>query len=350
VKIATILGARPQFIKAAAVSKIIKKNNKIDEIIIHTGQHYDNNMSRIFFNELEISDPDYNLNINHMSHGKMTGLMLSEIEKILINENPKGVLVYGDTNSTLAGSLAADKLNIPVFHIEAGLRSYNRLMPEETNRILTDHISTLLFCPTRNSINLLAKEGIVDGVHNYGDVMYDLFQSSINDNNQIDQINSPFILATIHRPVNTENPKNLKSIFLALESINKKINVIFPIHPRTEKKLKEYKINPNFKIIPPLSYKNMLEYLISADLVITDSGGVQKESYFSKTKCITIRSETEWTELIDIGANILCKASKESILDAYNKMRKSNCDFTKKLYGNGNAALKIVEKIEENLK
>lgn len=345
-KIVTIVGARPQFIKAAIVSKQIKKINQIDEILIHTGQHYDQNMSQIFFDQLNIPQSKYNLEINKFHHGKMTGLMLSEIEKILLIEQPKGVLVYGDTNSTLAASLAAAKLNIPVFHIEAGLRSYNRSMPEEINRVLTDHISSLLFCPSKNSVSILSKEGINKGVFLTGDVMYDLF---LLENKSIEKINKEYVLATIHRQENTEDPKKLKAIIDGLEKINTKIKVFLPLHPRTEKKIKEYKLSPTFTLLQPISYKKMLNYIANSKLVITDSGGLQKEAFFAKKKCITIRDETEWVELIQNEVNVLCETSKDAIFLAFNKMLERNCDFSQNLYGNGDASIKIVNKIMEFL-
>lgn len=345
-KLITILGARPQFIKAGIVSKIIEKNNQFEELIVHTGQHFDKNMSQIFFDQLDIAKPKYNLNINQMGHGQMTGLMLIEIEKILLKEKPQGVIVYGDTNSTLAGSLAASKLNIPIFHIEAGLRSFNMAMPEEINRILTDKISTLLFCPTENAVNLLNKEGIKEGVVFTGDVMYDLFLSI--PKNKIEEKN-PFILFTLHRPSNIENPNILKSIFSDLDKINSEIKVIFPIHPGTEKKLKQFKIKSNIETIPPLGYQEMVRYLINSELVITDSGGLQKEAFFAEKKCITLRGETEWIELINSGTNILCDTSKKSILEAYNKIKSKKCDFSTHLYGDGKAAIKIVDHISNFL-
>ena len=282
-KIVTILGARPQFIKSSIVSKAIKKFSELEEISIHTGQHFDENMSNIFFEQFQMPKPLYNLNINKNNHGEMTGLMLDEIEKILIKENPQGVLVYGDTNSTLAGSLAAVKLNIPIFHVEAGLRSYNRSMPEEINRILTDHISSLLFCPTENAVKILKKEGIENGVIYSGDVMYDLF---INQSSNKSLYNNPFVLATIHRPSNTDNPKVLNEIIEGLEEINSKIKVILPLHPRTKKKIKELDLSTSFTIIPPLGYKEMINYLINAELVITDSGAYKKKLFFQKLNAL----------------------------------------------------------------
>lgn len=345
-KIVTILGARPQFIKASLISKYFKDSNIIDEVIIHTGQHYNKNMSDDFFDQLAIPNPKYKLNINQMNHGEMTGRMLIDIEKILLCEKPKAVLVYGDTNSTLAGGLASVKLNIPVFHIEAGLRSYNRSMPEEINRIVTDHLSSLLFCPTRNSIDELSKEGITKGVIDSGDIMYELF---LKNSKKIKKNNSSFILATIHRPMNTDDPTKLSSIIKSLERINKLKKIIFPVHPRTKNKLKKYGIKPKFPLIEPVHYLGMIKYLINADLVITDSGGLQKEAYFAKTKCITIRPETEWIELINSGVNILSDSLEDEIWSKYQEMIKRDCDFSKNFYGDGNTANKIVKSIIEFL-
>ena len=341
-KIVTILGARPQFIKASVVSDKISEIENLTEVIIHTGQHFDKKMSNIFFDELAIPKPKYHLNTNQMNHGEMTGRMLSEIERILVVEEPDGVLVYGDTNSTLAGSLAAAKLNIPVFHVESGLRSFNRAMPEEINRIVTDHISSQLFCPTQNASNGLKVEGIKEGVIFSGDVMYDLFCKS---NNLTKDFKNPIVLATIHRPANTDNPNALKAIINGLEEINKKIKVVFPVHPRTEKKIQEFGLQPKINMVSPLSYKEILHHLSFAEMVITDSGGLQKEAYFAKTKCITVRSETEWTELIDIGVNRLSAPSE--LYDAFESMRAKKCDFSPQLYGDGNAGRIIVDSIVE---
>ncbi|MBC8344702.1 MAG: UDP-N-acetylglucosamine 2-epimerase (non-hydrolyzing) [Candidatus Marinimicrobia bacterium] len=345
-RIVTILGARPQFIKATLVSKEIQSNGAFREVIIHTGQHFDQNMSDIFFKELSIPKPDYQLNINQMGHGEMTGRMLIEIEKILQLEKPQGIIVYGDTNSTLAGSLAAAKLQIPVFHIEAGLRSFNRSMPEEINRVLTDQISRLLFCPTQHAIDMLKKEGISDGVIFSGDIMYDLFQAS-QPNTIHDKRGS--VLATIHRPANTDDSSVLESIIRGLETINRETPVIFPVHPRTEKKIEEFGIKSELNMIPPLSYQEMVNHLSNAKMVITDSGGVQKEAYFSKTKCITVRPETEWVELVDAGVNILCESNKDAIDAAYHIMVQKSCDFSQTLYGHGNASKMIVDSMVDYL-
>ena len=348
-KIITVLGARPQFIKAAMVSEKLAAIDSFSEVIIHTGQHFDQNMSDIFFNEMGLPKPDYNLNINQMSHGQMTAKMMEKIEPILMNEKPNGVLVYGDTNSTLAGSLTAAKLNMPVFHVEAGLRSYNRGMPEEINRVLTDHLSSLLFCPTENAVNILAKEGIQKGVKNCGDVMVDAFlkfnQQIENGENEMPEVDSPYVLATIHRPENTDNKNNLISVFKELDKINEKIRVVLPLHPRTKGQLQKFGIPTKIQWIDPVGYLSMLTLLNSAEMVITDSGGLQKEAFFAEKKCITVRDETEWTELIDIDVNRLSAPSE--LYDAFESMKANECDFSKKLYGNGNAGKIIVDSMVE---
>ena len=348
-KIITVLGARPQFIKAAMVSEKLTGIDSFSEVIIHTGQHFDQNMSDIFFNEMGLPKPDYNLNINQMSHGQMTAKMMEKIEPILMDEKPNGVLVYGDTNSTLAGSLTAAKLHIPVFHVEAGLRSYNRAMPEEINRVLTDHLSSLLFCPTENAVNILAKEGIQKGVKNCGDVMFDAFlkfkEQIENGENETPEVDSPYVLTTIHRPENTDNNNNLISIFKELNKINEKIRVVLPLHPRTKNKLEELRIKTKVELISPVGYLSMISLLNSAEMVITDSGGLQKEAFFAKKKCITVRNETEWTELIDIGVNRL--SAPAELNGVFEGMRANECDFSKKLYGNGNAGKIIVDSMVE---
>lgn len=348
-KIITVLGARPQFIKAAMVSEKLAAIDSFSEVIIHTGQHFDQNMSDIFFNEMGLPKPDYNLNINQMSHGQMTAKMMEKIEPILMDEKPNGVLVYGDTNSTLAGSLTAAKLHMPVFHVEAGLRSYNRAMPEEINRVLTDHLSSLLFCPTENAVNILAKEGVRKGVENCGDVMYDAFlkfkEQIENGENEIPEGDSPYVLATVHRPENTDNKNNLISIFKELDKINQKIRVVLPLHPRTKGQLHKFGIQTKIQWVEPVGYLSMLSLLNSAEMVITDSGGLQKEAFFAEKKCITVRDETEWIELIDIDVNRL---SGPSELDGvFEGMRANKCDFSKKLYGNGNAGKIIVDSMVE---
>ena len=346
-KIVTVLGARPQFIKASNVSKKISENNSISEVILHTGQHFNQNMSDIFFNEMNLPPPDYNLEINQMNHARMTAKMIEKIEPILIKEKPHGVLVYGDTNSTLAGSLTAAKLNIPVFHVEAGLRSYNRLMPEEIDRVLTDHLSSLLFCPTKNSVNLLAKEGIVNGVKDCGDVMYDAF---LTFNKEIDKnrherpkVDSPYVIATIHRQENTDFKEKLASIFSELDKINNELKVVIPLHPRTSKRMQEYNIQTKIDVLPPVGYLSMLSLLKESEIVITDSGGVQKEAFFAKKKCITVREETEWTELLDIGVNKL--TPPKNLYSTFENMINKECDFSHRIYGDGDASQIILDSI-----
>ncbi len=346
-KIITIIGARPQFIKAAVLSNALKKNN-IQEIIVHTGQHYDVNMSKIFFDEMQIPAPDYQLNINSLNHGAMTGRMLEQIEKILLDEKPNFVLVYGDTNSTLAGALAAKKLLIKVIHIEAGLRSFNMNMPEEINRILTDRISDLLFCPTQTAIDNLVNEGLLNNsqckVEWVGDVMYDSYlhfspmQRKPLDTNNINQ----FGLATIHRAENTNNLNQLTNIVSLLNEINNRINLIVPLHPRTKKILADSGLTINATIIEPVGYLEMLWLLNNCNFVITDSGGLQKEAYFAKKKCITLREETEWVELVSEGWNQLINPTHHI---EYNQLDLSIPQSYPTLYGDGACCQKIVTRV-----
>ena len=355
-KIITVIGARPQFVKAAVVSRAIAEHNsscvgdgKIKEVIVHTGQHYDKNMSDVFFEEMLIPKPDYFLNVNGLSHGAMTGQMLEKIEKVLIEESPDYVLVYGDTNSTLAGALAAVKLHIPVAHIESGLRSFNRRMPEEINRVMTDHVSALLFCPTDQAIENLKMEGVIDNkihkVINTGDVMLDAALFYKKDMKKPDvEFSDNFILATLHRAENTDDLERLQSIFDAFDTISKDKQVILPIHPRTKNIIKTKKIkicSDNIKLIDPVSYYEMIYLLANCSLVMTDSGGLQKEAYFFKKPCITLRDETEWVELLKNGYNCISGANKENICNSYNKMkgREISDSF---LYGKGSAGKTIV--------
>ncbi|MEH7251590.1 UDP-N-acetylglucosamine 2-epimerase (non-hydrolyzing) [Neobacillus niacini] len=328
-KLITIIGARPQFIKAAPFSEVFRRENV--EILVHTGQHYDANMSDVFFEELGIPKPDYNLEVGSASHGLQTGRMLEKIEEIILNEKPDGMIVYGDTNSTLAGALAASKLHIPVFHVEAGLRSYNRLMPEEQNRVLTDHISDLLLCPTQTAVDNLAKEGISAGVINTGDIMFDVvlrnmeiskikysngkwLDDLINENGKIPYLKEKeYYLATIHRAENTNDHKKLHEIFSAFEKMDKP--VLLPLHPRTCKLIEglEIKLN-NTIIIKPVGYLLMLYLTANAYMVVTDSGGLQKEAYFLKTPCTTLRDQTEWVETLENGWNMLSAIEVNTIL------------------------------------
>ena len=362
-KIATIIGARPQFIKAAMVSLSIKKHNFekkppiISEILIHTGQHYDDNMSRVFIDQLDIPRPHYNLEVGSGTHGQMTGNMLIEIENVLLKEQPDWVLVYGDTNSTIAGAIAAAKLHIPVAHVEAGLRSFNRRMPEEINRVLTDCISSLLFCPTDTAVMNLKKEGITNGVFKLGDVMYDAFlfyrkltykKSSILADLKV--IPKGYCLATVHRQENTDDPERLASIFNAFEDLaSAECPLIIPLHPRTRKYLKRYKVldnlNSNVRLIPPLNYLDMVSLECNARVILTDSGGLQKESYFAKVPCVTLRDETEWLETVQAGANFLSGADTDSILKAFEIAMNSSIKTLGGLYGVGNASQKIINNL-----
>jgi len=349
-KIVTILGARPQFIKAGSVSREIAKYDEIKEIVVHTGQHFDANMSDIFFDEMKIPKPHYNLNINGLGHGAMTGQMLEKIEEVLLKEKPDWVMVYGDTNSTLAGALAASKLHIKVAHIEAGLRSFNINMPEEINRILTDRISNILFCPTQSAVENLKKEGFDNfdcKIVNSGDVMQDgaIFYKNLAIKPKIN-LQDSYILCTIHRAENTDNENRLREIFEALNEIGEEKQIILPLHPRTKKIIQRLKLNiKNLTIIDPVGYLEMVWLIDNCNLVMTDSGGLQKEAYFFEKQCITLRDETEWIELVDYGFNTLVGANKDKIIKVY----KNRSDFISKsliLYGNGNASKLIIEAIK----
>lgn len=357
-KIVTIIGARPQFIKAAVVSKAFKEHN-INEVLVHTGQHFDQNMSQIFFEEMGIPAPNYNLHIHGLSHGAMTGQMLEKTEEILLKEKPDFVLVYGDTNSTLAGALAAVKIHIPVIHIEAGLRSYNMQMPEEVNRILTDRISSILFCPTDTAVANLQSEGydkINAKIVNSGDVMEDsatffneVAKTRSNILNQLGLKTNSYILATIHRAENTDNPDKLLGIFNALEKINKDIPVILPLHPRTANILKQKGIQTDIQIIEPVGYLDMTILTSNASMILTDSGGLQKEAFFFNRFCITLREETEWVELVDNGYNFLAGSDTEKIIQAFQTIK--NREFIKKhnFYGGGKASENIANYLVKNI-
>tara|TARA_B100000963_G_scaffold121937_1_gene106332 strand:+ start:11902 stop:12984 length:1083 start_codon:yes stop_codon:yes gene_type:complete len=351
IKIVTVIGARPQFIKAASLSREIKKHKAINEVIIHTGQHFDENMSDIFFQEMKIPKPNYKLNINSLSHGEMTGLMIKEIEKILINEKPNWLLVYGDTNSTLAGALAAKKLHIKLIHVEAGLRSFNMNMPEEINRILTDRISDILFCPSQDAITNLKNEGFDNfgvEIFNVGDIMYDsakLFSKSAKKSKIVTPKN--YILATIHRQENTDISQNLINIFDSLDKINSKINIVMPIHPRTKNFLLKYNIKTKIKLIEPAGYIDMLDLIKGSKAVITDSGGLQKEAYFFKKQCFTFRDQTEWVELIKNGYNTLVDVTNKNIEQLILKKISKKINFDKQIYGDGKTSKKIISKIQE---
>lgn len=349
-KIVSVIGARPQFIKAGAISRKILENTEIEEVLIHTGQHYDSKMSEVFFKELEIPSPKYNLGIGGFSHGAMTGRMIEGIEKILLEEKPNFTLVYGDTDSTLAGALASVKLQIPVIHIEAGLRSFNMQMPEEINRILTDRVSSLLFAPTKRAVENLQREGFENfdcEIVCSGDVMYDV-ALYYKDRAKKPNIVFPkeFILCTLHRAENTENLQKMKNIFEALNKISSQIPVIMPLHPRTQNKILVNNIQAeNIYFIEPLGYLEMVWALQNCVMVATDSGGLQKEAYYFKKPCITLREETEWVELLEVGCNCLVGADTEKIYQAFKKMSDINLNFDALLYGNGNASQKILEVI-----
>ncbi len=374
IKIATIIGTRPQFIKAANVSREIAFNGRstITEVIIHTGQHFDQDMSGIFFHELAIPRPDYNLGIGGGTHGQNTGRMIEAIDSVLIKDPPDWVLVYGDTDSTLAGALAAAKLHIPVAHVEAGLRSYNRSMPEEINRILADQLSTLLFCPTETAVRNLKEEGFPhklsprseQQIIKVGDVMYDaaLFYSTrAEEKSLIMQAlgleAKNFVLATIHRAANTDDPSKLSGILDALNQIAQDVPVVLPLHPRTKKNLELFTpifLTPRasrLQFIDPVGYLDMVMLEKNASVIVTDSGGVQKESYFHGVPCVTVRDETEWGELVEMGVNFLAGTDVQTIIQAVLRAwNDGNVSIAKKqgeLYGNGDSANKIVSILKE---
>jgi len=346
-KIVTVVGARPQFVKAAVISRLIRNSysGKIEEYIIHTGQHFDENMSEVFFKEMQIPEPSVNLNINSSTHGVMTGRMLEKIEKELQEQKPDLVLVYGDTNSTLAGALAAGKMHIPVAHVEAGLRSFNREMPEEINRVLTDHVSELLFCPTKTAIENLNREGITNGVHETGDIMLD---SSLFYRNQqhVRNLSVPkeFFLLTLHRQENTDSYERLSSIVQALNAYDE-LPGVFPMHPRTAKQMRKFNLQfaDHITVIEPVGYLDMIQLENSSSLIVTDSGGVQKEAYFFQKPCITLRDQTEWVETVKAGANVLTGADTSRIVEAlYNPPTPKKWDL---LYGDGKAGDRIIKTI-----
>jgi UDP-GlcNAc3NAcA epimerase len=347
VKILSVVGARPQFIKCAPVSREIRKNHT--EILVHTGQHYDPEMSEVFFQELEIPKPDYNLGIGSGSHGEQTGMMLIETEKVVVKEKPDLLLVYGDTNSTLAGALAAAKLHIPVAHVESGLRSFDKMMPEEINRILTDQISDFLFCPTQTAVNNLAREGITKGVNMTGDVMVDAMyynqdlakkRSRVLEDLRI--THGRYLILTVHRPSNTDYVNPMRAIFNAIGKSG--IPVVFPVHPRTRKRLREFGIWDNLpeNLIPldPLGYLDMLQLMQHAQKILTDSGGVQKEAYILGIPCITLRENTEWVETLAGGWNVLVGAN---YLKIYHEILKETPPdkHVENVFGNGDASMKI---------
>jgi UDP-GlcNAc3NAcA epimerase len=353
-KVVSIVGARPQFIKAAMLGRQFRLLG-VQESIIHTGQHFEANMSDIFFREMEIPKPAYQLDIHTLSHGAMTGRMLEGIEKALQVEKPDGVVLYGDTNSTLAGALAASKLRIPIVHVEAGLRSFDMTMPEEVNRVLTDRVSSILFCPTETAVNNLKREGfdhMPARIVNSGDVMYDAalyYEDKAQLKSDILRRigTKKFVLATIHREENADSPEKLRSIIAGLNEIHKQIPVVVPLHPRTRNILAQQYILPNFIIIDPVGYFDMIMLLKNAELVITDSGGVQKEAFFFGKQCITLREQTEWIELVEKGFNVLVGSDSRRLIAAFNSFSTQESDFSANLYGNGHAAKAIAEIIQK---
>lgn len=351
-KILTIIGARPQFIKAAPLTKALRSAGH-HEFLVHTGQHYDHAMSQIFFDELGIPQPDINLGVGSGPHGRQTGEMLIRLEEVIRDQQPDWVLVYGDTNSTLAGALAAVKLHVPVAHVEAGLRSFNRSMPEEHNRVLTDHCADLLFCPTQTAVDNLANEGITQGVYLVGDTMYDAvlqFGELARQRSRILEMlgltPKHYLLATVHRPYNTDNLENLRSILLAFVECGE--TVIFPVHPRTRARLAEagaiemLKDVPQVRLIEPVGYLDMLMLEQNARMILTDSGGMQKEAYFFGIPCITLRPETEWTETVLAGWNIVTGADKGKILETTFNFKKPSAERPA-FFGNGNASFLITD-------
>jgi len=341
-RIATIVGARPQFVKAAPVSRALRRVHS--EFLIHTGQHYDDNMSAVFFRELGIPDPEFTLGIGSGQHGAQTGAMLAAIEKVLISERPDAVLVYGDTNSTLAGALAAAKLHIPVAHVEAGLRSFNRSMPEEVNRVITDHLSSWLFTPSALSAEQLRLEGITKGVHIVGDVMLDVTSEILKNISALPFLDTlrlkrgGYILATLHRAETTDDDQRLMHIIAALSNLH--LPVVFPVHPRTAGRMRELGIAlpPSITALPPVGYSEMLQLTLGADVVVTDSGGLQKEAYFVSTPCVTMRTETEWKETVELGWNRLCDPDRGDLLSCVSLARSSRSLSHPSIYGDGDAA------------
>jgi UDP-N-acetylglucosamine 2-epimerase len=358
-KVATVVGARPQLIKAAPVSRALREAGH-REFLIHTGQHYDYGMSQVFFEEMGIPEPDVNLGVGSGSHGWQTGRMLTLIEEVLSAERPDSVLVYGDTNSTLAGALAACKLRFTLAHVEAGLRSFNREMPEEHNRVLTDHCADLLFCPTRTAVDNLAQEGIKRHVHLVGDTMYDAVlqfaeiaarRSTILEDLGVKP--QEYLLATVHRPYNTDDPQSLRRLLAAFREIGEP--VIFPVHPRTRRKIAELNGTSGMesstagdvRMIEPVGYLDMLRLEQSARVILTDSGGMQKEAYFFGVPCVTLRPETEWVETVEAGWNILVGTDRERIVEVASRHAPDQNTPPPPLFGDGRASARIVRLLEE---
>lgn len=375
IKLITIIGARPQIIKASAISRSIKKYfiDEIDEIIVHTGQHYDNNMSEVFFEELQIPKPKYNLAVGSGKHGVQTAKMIEGIENIIEIEKPNGVILYGDTNSTLAGTIAASKIHIPIIHIEAGLRSFDKFMPEEINRIMCDHSSTLLFSPTKAGYDNLIREGFSTKLHekpnmntpniyHIGDIMFDntlYFSKLIKEKeNKLSIYGKDFVLCTIHRNSNTDDNERLTSIFKAIQEISKNEKIILPLHPRTKKMMPitlgecfsdEIFNNPNIIIIDPVSFLDMIYLEMNSKLIVTDSGGVQKEAYFLNKPCVILRPQTEWVEIVESGNARIVDADIDRILSSVNDYLKNPPLNYPSYFGDGNASKYICEKIKKLL-
>ena len=355
-KVVTVVGARPQFIKAAAVSRAIRNvaADRAREVIVHTGQHFDDNMSAVFFDELDIPAPDYDLAVSGGGHGEMTGRMLERVERVLIDERPDWVLVYGDTNSTLAGALAAVKLHIPVAHVEAGLRSFNRRMPEEINRVVADRLSTLLCCPTATAVANLRNEGVIEGVHLCGDVMFDVslfYRDRARERSNVlarlGLAGQRFALATCHRAENTDDRPRLKGILTALGNISSQLPVVLPLHPRTRKMIDEFGLAPlldGVTVLAPQPFLDMIALEQAAALILTDSGGVQKEAFFFGVPCVTLRDETEWVETVTAGANVLVSADRDQIVAAaIRALANTRPGGLPEPYGDGQAAQHIVD-------
>lgn len=348
-KLLTVVGARPQFVKAGVVSRAIAAHSQINEIVVHTGQHFDPNMSDIFFSQLQMPKPDFMLGIHGGTHGEMTGRMLTDIERIIIDTRPDRLLVYGDTNSTLAGALAAAKLHVPVAHIEAGLRSFNMRMPEEINRILTDRVSDVLFCPTDAAVDNLRNEGITDKMTHIlktGDVMEDsarLF-SEVSVVPEVAADLENFVLATLHRAENTDDPVRLAGVVAGLNRVHREIApVILPVHPRTRQAIVKAGLALDVITIEPVGYLEMLGLLKKCAIVVTDSGGVQKEAFFFRKPCVTVRDQTEWVELVSIGANRLCPPESGAMVNAVREASSSTIEDKEDLYGGGKAAGRIAD-------
>ena len=350
-KILTVVGARPQFIKASALSRAIAARPGVEEVLVHTGQHYDSNMSGIFFDELGMRPPDRFLGIGGSSHGEMTGQMLAALEKAMLEERPDAVLTYGDTNSTLAGALAAAKLHIPVAHVEAGLRSFNRRMPEEINRVLADHASTWLFCPTDQAVDNLRAEGITANVHNVGDIMYDVALAarvrarSSDALERLEVEEGRYVLATIHRQENTDDPRRLRAIFDGLAEVSDRYPVVLPLHPRTAKALRALGVDPSaspVRVVAPLGYLDMARLEERAALIVTDSGGVQKEAFFYRVPCVTVRGDTEWVELLGAGWNRLADPRSPTLAADILAAIGSGGDEEFSPYGDGRTAERIL--------